>query len=309
MKFSKALFILCLVLSVVVFQAPAWAFVPHVGDRAQDLSSRDILTGSVVHLEDSLGSWTYLEFWSVNCGPCVRGLAGFVTASRQYTGRGGLRVLFATEDTARDARKLRRTLIRNGVYFPVLYFGDKGPEVCRSWNVGGGPAAYLIDPQGDIVAKTVGASNCLTLLRAYAWTIEQVPAPPRAGLRCSLGAESTDGFDLRLELSSPQHAPLRLELDYVLLKLHFGPDGQLVSVDHIDPVKDGPEQVLRCEFREWGESVQNIHIDLKGCEGAQFKVRMLMPGSDDQEQGAGFWSEQRGCFLIDQGDRTFCEYF
>ena len=42
----------------------ASAFAPHVGDRAADIYGRDIVGGGVVHTQDYLGQWLWLEFWS-----------------------------------------------------------------------------------------------------------------------------------------------------------------------------------------------------------------------------------------------------
>lgn len=42
----------------------ATAYVPHAGDRAQNFYGRDIVGERVVHLEDFLGTWTWVEFWS-----------------------------------------------------------------------------------------------------------------------------------------------------------------------------------------------------------------------------------------------------
>lgn len=42
----------------------ASAFEPHAGDRAANIYGRDIVGGGVVHTEDYLGQWLWLEFWS-----------------------------------------------------------------------------------------------------------------------------------------------------------------------------------------------------------------------------------------------------
>lgn len=52
------------VVAVVLLPYVAAAYSPHVGDRAQDFYGRDIVSNKVVHLEDFLGKWTWVEFWS-----------------------------------------------------------------------------------------------------------------------------------------------------------------------------------------------------------------------------------------------------
>jgi hypothetical protein len=41
---------------------PAQAYYPHAGDRAADFYGRDIVSDSVVHLDDYLGRWVLVMF-------------------------------------------------------------------------------------------------------------------------------------------------------------------------------------------------------------------------------------------------------
>ena len=56
--------ILLSVLAAMLLPLAASAFSPHAGDRAANIYGRDIVGGGVVHTEDYLGQWLWLEFWS-----------------------------------------------------------------------------------------------------------------------------------------------------------------------------------------------------------------------------------------------------
>lgn len=40
----------------------AWAYYPHPGDRAAEISGRDMLTGRQVDLDSLRGKWVLVEF-------------------------------------------------------------------------------------------------------------------------------------------------------------------------------------------------------------------------------------------------------
>ena len=68
MRSLPAIAVVALILagSTLALPQPSWAYHPHVGDRAADIAGRDIVGGGSVHLEDYLGRWVLLEFWSSN---------------------------------------------------------------------------------------------------------------------------------------------------------------------------------------------------------------------------------------------------
>lgn len=53
-----------LLMVAALFSGTALAYYPHAGDRATDLYGRNVVGGDVVHLEDYLGKWVWVEFWS-----------------------------------------------------------------------------------------------------------------------------------------------------------------------------------------------------------------------------------------------------
>jgi len=48
----------------LLFAAPAYAFTPHVGDRAAELSGRDVASKDVFKLSQQAGRWVLVDYWA-----------------------------------------------------------------------------------------------------------------------------------------------------------------------------------------------------------------------------------------------------
>ena len=51
-----------LLVTFVLLPGLAWAYYPHPGDRAAQISGRDMLSGRQVDLEGLRGKWVLVEF-------------------------------------------------------------------------------------------------------------------------------------------------------------------------------------------------------------------------------------------------------
>jgi len=44
--------------------APAMAFAPHVGDRAAELTGRDVASRAMFKLSEQAGRWVLVDYWA-----------------------------------------------------------------------------------------------------------------------------------------------------------------------------------------------------------------------------------------------------
>ena len=212
--------------------------------------------------------------------------------------RGNLALIFVTPEPSSEVKHLKQTIKKQGIDFPVLFYGD-GPKVAnKEWNVHGNPIGFLIDPQGDIVAKGRG-NQTHDLPELARWMLEQGGEEPRVGLRTAVHPADGQSVDLALELASQQHSPLQVQVDYVLVNLEFDAAGTLVNVTRTKPVEQGPEEEFSEDCGKWGEVVHHLSIDLTGYQGIEYEVRVLLPGTDDAHDGKGFWARQRGQYYFE----------
>jgi thiol-disulfide isomerase/thioredoxin len=118
-----------------------------------------------VKLEDYRGKWLVLEFWGHWCGPCVNvGLPAWFKFADEHKADAD-RFAVLTFHHSRDPRKepdiasikqrIERLLTsrwkREKFPFPILIDSTHSTEA--AWGVTGYPTAFLIDPEGNIVAQ------------------------------------------------------------------------------------------------------------------------------------------------------------
>lgn len=219
-----------------------------------------------------------------------------VTADLRH--RGLLAMLLVTREPNSAAAHLKQTIRKFRLDCPVLFYGD-GPKVAYDeWDISGNPIGFLIDPQGTIVAKGVGLQTH-EVAELAVWIQDHAGVTPRAGLRIAAHPAAGQSIDLALELSSPGHEPLRVQLDYKLVQLEYDTAGTLVKVTRTKPVEQGPEQEFTVDCGDWGDVVHHVSLDLTGYQGIEYEVRVLLPGTDGARDGQGFWARQTGWYFFD----------
>jgi thiol-disulfide isomerase/thioredoxin len=127
-------------------------------EAAPDFLLRDP-SGSVLSLGDLQGHPVILHFWATWCEPCREELPTLEALMRQMTDSGVILVAVAI-DTEADAARVRRYAHDLGVSFPV-YLAREGTISDRYWSWGV-PVTYLIDPEGRLVARSLGPRNWAT---------------------------------------------------------------------------------------------------------------------------------------------------
>ena len=128
------------VMDPIELKDPAPAFTLPVDDKAQSKS-----------LGDFKGGYTLVHFWATWCAPCRKELSGLEYFSRQYKDK--VQVLALSVDDNWPA--VNEFFAGQWPSFQLLW--DKDRKVAERYGTRQYPETYLVDPQGQLVAKFVGA--------------------------------------------------------------------------------------------------------------------------------------------------------
>ena len=139
-------------------------FLPvEVGTRAPDFQARD-LQGRPVSLSDLRGEVVLLNIWATWCGPCRDEMPSMERLHRELGPR-GLKIVAVSVDAAAggvdrsgqpggDVAEFAREL---GLTFPIWH--DPSGQVQRAYRTTGVPESFVIDRNGVIQKKVIGATE------------------------------------------------------------------------------------------------------------------------------------------------------
>ncbi len=125
------------------------------GKQAPDFQLVD-LAGKTQRLSDHRGNVVVLNFWATWCPECIAEIGSLNAFAEQYRKKGVV-VLGVSEDASESA--LREFLRAHPVAFPVMI--DRA-SVARTYVLRGLPATLIIDRQGGLAAKLMGAQEFLS---------------------------------------------------------------------------------------------------------------------------------------------------
>jgi len=124
------------------------------GRIAPELSVSLWVNSAPMRLEKLRGKVVYLDFWSVNCGPCVASIPRLEDLQRRY--RDSDLVIIAIHDSWIKPAELRRFIEEHGITYPVA-IDSRSPEMdyfnsrtFAKYKVRGIPRTFLIDRKGRI---------------------------------------------------------------------------------------------------------------------------------------------------------------
>jgi cytochrome c biogenesis protein CcmG, thiol:disulfide interchange protein DsbE len=121
------------------------------GRRAKDFDLK--ITGAS-HLSDLRGKVVILDFWASWCPPCVEEADSLNRLQQDIGLRGGV-VLGVSEDE--DAAAYQQFLQEHHIVFPT--YRDPTKKTKESYGTVMIPETYLIDRQGKLARKIVGAQD------------------------------------------------------------------------------------------------------------------------------------------------------
>lgn len=123
---------------------------PHVGSPAKDFTVQD--SDRTVALNQFRGQVLVLNFWATWCPPCIEETPSLVNMQDRLRGR-GVTVLGVSIDVDGDA--YHRFLKQKGINFMTVR--DPEQKVATMYGTSGWPETYVIDRQGMLRRKFVGA--------------------------------------------------------------------------------------------------------------------------------------------------------
>ncbi len=98
-----------------------------------------------------------------------------------------------------------------------------------------------------------------------------------------------------VELSSPAHLPLKVDLDYYHQRYIWAEDdpnheNRPVKADYIEPDSENPEESMTVEFDEFGDKVVMFTVPaVEDTHYASYYITVLIPGTEELLEGEGIW--------------------
>ncbi len=149
---AAVIFVLCCVLP---FGATAQGV--ENGKPAPDFQLTD-LGGKVRKLSDLRGSVVLLNFWATWCPECLTEVDSLSAFTEKYQNK-GVAVLAVSVD--KNEASLADFMKKHPVSFPVMIDRD-GEVFVRKYSIHGLPATIVIDRQGIVAARMLGAQEFLS---------------------------------------------------------------------------------------------------------------------------------------------------
>jgi cytochrome c biogenesis protein CcmG, thiol:disulfide interchange protein DsbE len=116
------------------------------------------LTGQTLNLSAYRGKVVLLDFWATWCDPCREEIPHFVALQDKYRDQGLQIIGISMDDTPEPVRDIRQRFHMN---YPVAMGNAKIGELYGG--VLGLPISFLINRDGRIVAKHIGATDISVL--------------------------------------------------------------------------------------------------------------------------------------------------
>jgi len=107
--------------------------------------------GRTLNLSSMRGQVVVLNFWASWCADCVVENTALRSAFQRYRDQGVRFVGVSFEDQSGTARGFAKQM---GMGWPLV--SDPGTNTAIAYGVTGVPETFVIDPDGRIVAKTIG---------------------------------------------------------------------------------------------------------------------------------------------------------
>jgi len=126
-----------------------------VESRAPQFRAVDVMTGDTVRLDRYHGEVVLLNIWATWCTPCVTEMPSIQRLYEQMAPQ-GLKVVAVSVD-GEDTEAVRAWTQDRGLTFEILH--DRSGRIERDYQTTGVPESFVIDRDGIIVKKVIGATQ------------------------------------------------------------------------------------------------------------------------------------------------------
>ena len=125
------------------------------------------LMGQDVDLATMKGKVVLVDFWSTECGPCLREIPHMVSMYEKYKDQ-GFSIISISLDRAADKEKLKGFIVDNKMPWPQ-HFDGKGwkSDLARKYGITVMPTTFLIGKDGTVVASNLRGKSLDTTVSQY----------------------------------------------------------------------------------------------------------------------------------------------
>ncbi len=109
------------------------------------------ISGSPISLDNYRGKWIVVNYWATWCPPCQEEIPELIHFHETHKDKDAVVVGFSMDESSKAA--LSRFVEENMMSYPIVQMSGDMPLI---GNIPGLPTTYLIDPQGNTVARKVG---------------------------------------------------------------------------------------------------------------------------------------------------------
>ena len=135
------------VVFVVCFVASA-AFA----EKSPDFSLKGI-NGTIFNLSACKGKVVFLDFWATWCQPCRAAIPAVKKLHETKAANSNVIILGINVNEKQST--VERFVKSNGINYNILFGND---QICKDYKVNAFPLFFIIDTNGEIVARYVGYS-------------------------------------------------------------------------------------------------------------------------------------------------------
>lgn len=129
-----------------------------VAAEVRDFSYPD-LDGKTHNLSDYRGKWVLVNYWATWCPPCLEEIPELEVFHNNHKDK--LAVVLGVSMEGIKADRLRKFVEDQFVSYPILLAGDDTSQLLGK--VPGLPTSYLVNPQGEVVAREVGPIDAASI--------------------------------------------------------------------------------------------------------------------------------------------------